>query len=121
MEVDPGQAGAVCERKVSDAGNAVANRDVGQAGAILERIVSDAGNAVANRDVGQAEASSERIVPDVRNAVGNGDVNQGAPIGMIAFLRRNPQVQTMTLGVLTDFAERRDSNAIHSVINKYAC
>ena len=37
------------ERIVSDAGDAVRDRDAGQAGEALERIVSDAGDAVGNR------------------------------------------------------------------------
>ena len=59
---DAGQAGAVMERIVPDAGDAVGNRDAGQAGAVIERIVPDAGDAAGNRDAGQAGAS-ERIAP----------------------------------------------------------
>ena len=51
-----GQAGAVIERIVPDAGDAVGDRDAGQAGAGSERIVSDAGDAVGDRDAGQAGA-----------------------------------------------------------------
>jgi len=52
--------------------------------------------------VSQASTPSERTVPDVGNAVGNGDVNQGAP----------------NYTLVTDFAERRDSNAGDAVANR---
>ena len=45
---------AARERKASDVGDAVGDRDVGQAGAERERIVSDAGDAVSYREAGQA-------------------------------------------------------------------
>jgi len=46
---DAAQAGAVIERLVSDAGDAVGDRDAAQAGAVIERLVPDAGDAVADR------------------------------------------------------------------------
>jgi len=43
--------------------NAVADSDVGQAGAISERLVTDAGNAVGDRDTGY-DGKEERTVSD---------------------------------------------------------
>ena len=73
---DRGQAGAVSERTVSDAGDAVGDRDAGQAGAARERTGPDAGDAVGDRDAGQAGAVSERTVPDAGDAVGDRDAGQ---------------------------------------------
>ena len=63
------QAGAVIERIVSNAGDAVADYDAGQAGTGIERRDPDAGDIVADYDVGQAAAVRERIVPNVDDAV----------------------------------------------------
>jgi len=68
---DAAQAGAVIERLVPDAGDAVADRDVGQASAEFERIAPDAGDAVGDRDAAQAGAVSERIASDASDAVGD--------------------------------------------------
>src|ERR1043166_8805965 len=63
----------------TDVGDAVGDCDVGQARSQSERIVSDAGNAVANRDAGQA-AVRERIITDAGHAVGDRDTGYAAPI-----------------------------------------
>ena len=70
-----GQA-TVVERILTDAGDAVWNRDAGQATAVIERILTDAGDAVWDRDAGQATAVSERILTDAGDAVWNGDADQ---------------------------------------------
>jgi len=70
QESDPGQAGAVIERRGADEGDAVADPGAGQVGAASERIVPDAGDAVGDRDAGQAGAAKERRVPDAGDAVG---------------------------------------------------
>ena len=61
---------------LSDAGDAVGDRDAGQAGAARERSVPDAGDAVGDRDAGQAGAVIERSVPDAGDAVGDRDAGQ---------------------------------------------
>ena len=54
MKIDSRQAGAVLERRVSNAGDAVADYGVGQAGAYNERTNSEGGDAVGDVDARQA-------------------------------------------------------------------
>ena len=57
------------EGPVSDADNAITDRDARQAGATMEGIIPDAGDAVRNRDAGQAAAATEGIIFNVGDAV----------------------------------------------------
>ncbi len=55
------------------------HRDRAQAGAVMERLVPDAGDAVGNRDAGQAGAGKERTVLDVGDAIGDRVASSFAP------------------------------------------
>ncbi len=59
-----GQAGAVEEGLIPDAGDAVRDRDARQAGAAPEGPFPDAGDAVRDRDTRQAAAGLEGVIPD---------------------------------------------------------
>ena len=48
LKIGPSQAATIAERKTSDAGQALASRDVGQAGTVSERIALDVGHAVGD-------------------------------------------------------------------------
>jgi hypothetical protein len=66
-----GQAGAISERPIPNAGDAVRDRHGGQAGAAFERLTPNAGDAVADRNGGQAAAVLERLLPNAGDAVGD--------------------------------------------------
>ena len=61
---DAGHAGAVREHIISDAGDTAGNCHAGQVVAQIERTFSDAADAGGNRHAGQVEGGRERIVRD---------------------------------------------------------
>ena len=68
---DRRQPGAIVERRVFDARDAIGNCDRGQPLAIGERKVPDARDAVADGDRGQTGAAAERRAPDTLDIVRN--------------------------------------------------
>src|SRR6266568_1886583 len=74
------EAGAIDKYRVSDAGDAIANRDAGQASTLGKRSVSDDGDAVGQGDAGQPGATGKRTDSEAGDAVGNGGVGQTAAI-----------------------------------------
>ena len=81
---DGGQARAVREGRAADAGHAVWDGDGGQACAVREGRVADAGHAVWDGDGGQAAATIEGIVFDAGHAVPDSDRGQAAAIRVFA-------------------------------------
>src|SRR5258706_15380521 len=71
LEIDAGQTHTGIECAPLDVGDAAGNRNFGQIRAVLERTISDAGYAIAYRDVSQACAVLKGIVLNVGDTVWN--------------------------------------------------
>ena len=73
-----GQAGAVFECVIPDAGDAIWNRDTPQANAAMESITLYDGDTIWNRDARQAVASHEGTPCDAGDAIWNRNARQAA-------------------------------------------
>lgn len=72
--LDRAHAGATRERKIHDIGDTIWNRCVGKTNTFKECSFSNAGNAVADRDVGQVPTTVEGTANAI-HAVGDCDIN----------------------------------------------